>query len=260
MGLVLTWQEIGNKKIEGSPMKLILLSCLFCMSAMVQCRVDANDDWQSIGKVGGVETFVKPDDPVTRTKAVKGTMTIAVHISNVLGVFVDASVAPQWVDLLTEMSELRFEQQQCTSNDSAFVKSISEMDPSLVRPEDVEVVHQEYGFPWPLQPRDFVLLRQFKYDAEKKAVDVYYESIEDLRLPPKDGVIRGVNIYSRFYFRATAEGGTYIEVETQVDLKGSLPSFVINQIQKLWPMKTLGALKTVTQKGVTAPLARIADW
>ena len=241
-------------------MKLIaVLSCLFYMAAIALCRGDSND-WQSIGKVGGVETFVKPDDPVTRTKAVKGTLGIPVHISNVLGVFVDASVAPQWVDLLSEMSELRFEQQQCTSGDSAFVKSIAQMDPALIKPEDVEVVHQEYGFPWPLQPRDFVLLRQFKYDAEQKSVDVYYESIEDLRLPPKDGVIRGVNIYSRFYFSATAEGGTYIEVETQVDLKGSLPSFVINQIQKLWPMKTLGALKTVTQKGVSAPLARIADW
>ena len=214
-------------------------------------------EWVRVAKLGNVETLTKPDDPVTKTKAVKGITTFkGLHISSILGVFRDAKVANEWVDLLKSMKEYPYEQKQCTS-ESPFVSSMSTVEGDAM--QDIEVINQVYAFPWPIQARDFVLLRQFNFRNETRDVEVYYESIEDSRIPVKEEYIRGTNIYSRFYFRAEGDN-TYCEVETQVDLKGTLPSSVINLIQKFWPMKTLGALEKIARKGTVAPLSRVAAW
>ena len=255
---------------------VVLLRLFLAMAALLAAAgaggavgAAASDDWRPLGSVLGVQTWVKPDDPVTKTKAVKGSKTFAsVHISSILGVFDDASVAPRWVDMLSTMTELEFEQQQCTS-ESAFVAAVSSVSASASADggaggqlhKDVSVVHQTFAFPWPIAPRDFVMLRQFDYDREAKEVRVYYESVTDARLPHSDKTIRAHNVYSKFFFKALPDGrGTYVEVETQVDLKGTLPSMVINQVQKFWPSLTLSALGKLTKAGTVPPLARVADW
>jgi len=220
-------------------------------------------DWQSLGSIGGVQTYTKPDDPVTKTKAVRGTRLFAnLHISHILGVFKDAAVATQWVDMLSAMHEYDFVANQCSAEESsAFVSKHTSSTTTIDPPSpDVQVVHQTYGFPWPIAPRDFVFLREFSFDESKAQVDVYYESITDGRVPVKDAVIRARNVYTLFRFKAV-EGGTEVQVETAVDLKGSLPSVVINQVQKFWPMKTLLALERLSKKaGKTSVLARVAEW
>jgi hypothetical protein len=222
-------------------------------------------DWQIVGNIGGVETYTKPDDPVTRTKAVRGTRLFAnLHISNVLGVFKDVAVATQWVDMLSAMHEYDFVPRQCSAEEeeaSAFVtKHTSSSSTNAPPSSDVQVVHQTYSFPWPIAPRDFLFLREFSFDEKKAEVNVYYESVLDDRVPVKDGVIRARNVYTVFRFKAV-EAGTEVQVETAVDLKGTLPSVVINQIQKLWPMKTLLALERLSKKvGSSSALARVAAW
>lgn len=215
----------------------------------------ADEAWSSLGTFGGVTTYVKPDCLITRTKAVKGSKIFKnQHISGVLGVFSNATVAPEWVDMLKSMNEYPLVQDQCRG-DTVFAKATL----SAQRNPDTEVIHQVYNFPWPIQSRDFTLLRRFSFDAEKKEVEVYYESIQDDRVPISEQHIRGANIYSRFFFRKVVEG-TWVEIETQVDLKGSLPSILINQVQKLWPMKTLNALEALVRKGSVPDLERVKSW
>ena len=220
----------------------------------------AMSEWQSIGVLGGVDTYVKPDDPVTRTKAVRGTKLLKnLHISSVMGAFADASVNPQWVDMLRKMKVFAYEPQQCTA-ETAFAKSLEAVDGEDAL-RDISVLHQVYSFPWPIQARDFCLLRQFRYDADRKEVEIYYESILDGRVPVDLSNIRGTNIYSRFFFRSAPEdNATYCEIETQVDLKGSLPPAVINLVQRLWPTKTINALEALARRGTVPPLARVSAW
>ena len=67
----------------------------------------------------------------------------------------------------------------------------------------------------------------------------------------KKGVIRAESPLTRWIFesRDSNEGvGTYVDVETLVDNKGSLPAWLVNMIQGSWPYKTLSALQKLSSQ------------
>eukprot|EP01038_Epipyxis_sp_PR26KG_P007896 gene7896-10716_t len=53
---------------------------------------------------------------------------------------------------------------------------------------------------------------------------------------------------------------TMIEIESFVDMKGSIPTWFINHMQRYWPETTVATFNKLAKKGAIQPHPRIADW
>ena len=207
------------------------------------------DNWVAIGVEKGVEQFMfKKSDSAAIT--VKGRKLLPFHISQIMGSFNNASIAHLWVDKLSSMREYDYIRGECSVSPSSSDGSF----------KDFGVVHQVYGLPWPVKDRDFVLFRKFNYNEKLRTIVVDYESVNDTRLPVCDRFVRAHSNYSRWYFEAKEGGSTLVEVETMIDMKGSLPVFLINILQRSWPSNTILSLENLVSLSITAPLARVSKW
>ena len=80
--------------------------------------------------------------------------------------------------------------------------------------------------------------------------------------PPVAGVIRAFNPLTRWIFRSAEDGSGYtdISVESTVDSRGSIPSFVINYFQRRWPSKALGDFYDLVVTKRVGPRTDLNDW
>lgn len=124
-------------------------------------------------------------------------------------------------------------------------------------PDDY-IVYTRFKFPWPTSHRDFLLRTQcFYYPKEKKIIRYQY-SIKDARVPPKKGVIRAVIHYSRYTLVSIANGTkTRMSAIGYGDPKGSIPSFIVNFIQRRWPMKNMKSITEQLKKPHVIDLPRV---
>jgi hypothetical protein len=149
------------------------------------------------------------------------------------------------------------------------------------------VLYQLYNFPWPVQDRDFVLKRRVIRNNDRQILSIYYNSVEDARFASLESAIRGETLDTFWGFRCMDSealdtddvsktnidephghtknncGRTFIEVSTVVDLKGALPTWLVNQLQKQWPSKTIDSLVTLADKLMKlgrSPHEQYANW
>lgn len=124
-----------------------------------------------------------------------------------------------------------------------------------------DVIYQYYDFPWPINDRDMVLQRKITFDAAKGEVFVDIKSVVDVNFPEVKDVIRGESPVAYWSFKwDKALQRTSLEGAVVVDLKGSLPAWLINQLQKMWPSKTINGLKDVARRGSSLPHALAELW
>ena len=195
---------------------------------------DDNDDDVKVF----IDTYTK-QNPGTRLLSFRGdAMGVPIHISDAISHFENLTLSFDWIDLLKEAREI--------SND---------------------VVYQVLRMPWPVSDRDLLLKKEWVFDNETKLVNVSYYSVLDEEAehivgPPKAGVIRAFNPLTRWIFRSSADhkGHTDISVESTVDSRGSIPSFVINYFQRRWPSKALGDFYNLVKSNKVGPRADLIDW
>ena len=135
------------------------------------------------------------------------------HIAQIWAVFSDVSKQAEWIDRLKE------------------TRLVSELSEQSVR------YYSEYYSPWPISNRDFLFQRVINIDQDSKVITVMVNSVEDEREPEADCCVRGW--LSRAYWRFTAQesGKTKVEVEVVTDPKGLIPTWIINLVQRSWPVK-----------------------
>ncbi len=163
---------------------------------------------------------------------------------------------------------------------------------------NVNIVHQFYNFPFPIQNRDFVMKRTFSWNEIEKSLHGDYFSMEDPRIPLNPEVVRGHSAFTWWDFKVVANNNnndngsidskkdagedlvevsinglidqhqkkkknssfTRIEVATVVDLRGSIPAWLVNQLQKRWPSMTINKLTSLAALHDTTPVVRVMDW
>ncbi|MBT6488737.1 MAG: hypothetical protein HOK97_03180, partial [Deltaproteobacteria bacterium] len=108
--------------------------------------------------------------------------------------------------------------------------------------------------------RDFVFHRNINIDQAAKSIAVVVHSVDDDRAPKTDCCVRGW--LSRAYWRFTAlpGGKTKIEVEVITDPKGMIPTWIINLVQKSWPVKSIGNLVARAAQDDITPVPEFATW
>ncbi len=194
-----------------------LLFLLFLITATA-----AEAEWKKIDEQDGIQAFSE-EVPGSKTVAFRGVATLDAPASKILWVLLDNDHSTEWVDRLKTVKVLK-----------------------AVSPTDF-VVYQEYKLSWPAANRDYVMEKKAVRDPKTKQISVVMKSVEHADAPKTTGV-RAELKRSAYILTPLDNGKTQVEAEIHSDAKGSLPSMVVNSVQKGWPVKTLKGLAEQVKK------------
>lgn len=208
-----------------------------CLVALVLAPSALAQDgaWERYDDRSGVVSYRRAMAD-SKLLATRGVSTVSSHIARLLGVYLDATKATSWVNLLVQLDERKI-------------------------PGGHDAIERQiYDMPWPVADREFVFKRTVTWDAAHKTVTVTYNSVDDARFPITDDYVRAIDHGSYFRFTTQPDGGTEIEAVAMVDPMGSLPAWLFNSVQRAWPRESILALVTAAAQPDVTPFAEVASW
>jgi hypothetical protein len=177
--------------------------------------------WEKIDDEDGIKVFRKevPGSPLV---AFRGEGMIAAPLEKLLWVLADNAHRTDWVDRLKKSVVLS------TTGNYEYV------------------VYQHFSLPFPISDRDYVYRGRATRDKHG-VVTLDIASVTHPKAPATVGV-RAHLIGSRYVLTPKGPDKTYVVVEVHTDPKGAIPTWLVNLIQKSWPMKTLKGLRAQVAK------------
>ncbi len=188
-------------------------------------------DWEHIDTTDGVWVYKKDagDDVMFR-----GTMRANVGIGELLTVHSDPSHRPHWVSSYADHE-------------------------TLERGANSETYWLKLDMPFGVTNRDYVLESNYQFNESNRTVTSVIETVEHDAKPEQDCCVRA-RTRTEYTFQAADEDTTVIEVVVQTDLKGRVPSRVVNSAQRDWPVETLTSLvERASGSGIEAD-SRVDGW
>ena len=170
----------------------------------------------------------KKNSPEDEVNTYRGTTTMPMSIERIAYVLDDTESKTEWVSRLKQENRL-------------------EGNPFSYR----SIAYQHYNLSWPVSDRDYVIESKWSVMKDKKlpTVILSIKSIVRDSVPEIEGRVRG-QLYRLVYKLEKLESNqTRVIVEIMVNPKGLLPNFMINLIQKDWPITTLRQLNAQALKG-----------
>ena len=170
----------------------------------------------------------KKNSPEDEVNTYRGTTTMPMSIERIAYVLDDTESKTKWVSRLKQENRL-------------------EGNPFSYR----SIAYQHYNLSWPVSDRDYVIESKWSVMKDKKlpTVSLSIKSIVRDSVPEIEGRVRG-QLYRLVYKLEKLESNqTRVTVEIMVNPKGLLPNFMINLIQKDWPITTLRQLNIQALKG-----------
>ena len=212
---------------------VVIFILIFALSA---CKTTSGTKWIEINqeplddneKSEFTIIVEKKNSPEDEVNTYRGTTTMPISIERIAYVLDDTESKKEWVSRLKE--ETRLEE-----NSSSY-RSIA---------------YQHYNLSWPVSDRDYVIESKWSVMKDKKlpTVILSIKSIVHDTVPEIEGRVRG-QLYRLVYKLEKLESNqTRVTVEIMVNPKGLLPNFMINLIQKDWPITTLRQLNAQALKG-----------
>jgi hypothetical protein len=188
------------------------------------------DSWTKIDDADGI-TIYRRDVPGSNVIAFKAEGLVRAPLVRVASVVLDTSRASEWIEGLAEAHIVRW---------------ISDR-------EYVEYDH--FKTPFVLKDRDFVTRSRLEYDPGRGALTIRVRSATDPAAPPTS-YVRGELITSTFVLTPTSEG-TWVSGDVHCDPRGSIPTWLVNFVQKDWPHDTLKRLRAQVAKPNNAEMRSI---
>jgi hypothetical protein len=215
-------------------MRLLVSTLLAVFALSGVARADApsaTPKWEQFDEEDGIRMF-RRDVPGSSIVALRGEAFVAAPIARVASVLIDRKRSPEWIDRLVKTKVIR----------------------ELSETEAISWNHIKT--PTPLKDRDFVFKTVLTTEPAKRKVLFSYYSVRDSLAPEYDAYVRGSFQSGKFELtvaeRTNADGtktqGTIVVAEVIVDPRGSVPTFIVNMVQKSWPHKTLTALRKQVAK------------
>lgn len=183
--------------------------------------------WEEIDHAHGIKVY-KKDEPGTKLHAFRGVGIVDAPMEKVIWVLGDNTHRTEWVDRLKK---------------SVILEKKNEYD---------FVLYQHFGSPAVISDRDFVYRAQ-AYSRKDGAAVLDIHSITHPKAPATVGV-RGELKYSSYVLTRVGDK-TLVDVSVSLDPKGSLPGWIVNLVQKSWPMNTLKALREHVKKPFVGTLS-----
>jgi hypothetical protein len=177
--------------------------------------------WEKIDEEDGIKVFRKevPGSPLV---AFRGEAMVSAPIEKLLWVLADNAHRTDWVDRLKKSVVLQ------TNGSYEYI------------------VYQHFGLPFPISDRDYVYRGRATRD-KNGVVTLDIASVTHPKAPATVGV-RANLIGSRYVLTPKGPEKTYVVVEIHTDPKGAIPTWLVNLIQKSWPMKTMQGLRSQVAK------------
>ena len=198
---------------------LLGLSWLSLPRASYADDAPASGKWEKVTSDSGINVF-KKDVEGSPIIAFKGDGVIDANILRVASVLTDTSRSKEWIDRLV---------------DAAVLETISPL-------ERIQYTHIKT--PPGLDDRDFVARAKMTIDGENKRITVAIHSTTHPSKPAgANGIVRGELLGSSFLLVPLPGGKTRVITEIHADPKGSVPKFVVNMVQKDWPINTIKGLR-----------------
>lgn len=193
------------------------------------------DGWEYITTDDGVSVYKKEVEG-SDIVAFRGVMYADLHIGKIISVFRDPKQRPHWVDRYANHT-------------------------TYERTPWSETYWIHFGLPWPVSDRDYVLQSKAEVRPEKRTVITRIKSVERDEKPKDECCVRAV-VYGTYYefVALPGEERTKLMVEVHTEPKGSIPSWLVNLIQKSWPSKTLKGLVERAAEVDPKPVEKLADW
>jgi hypothetical protein len=112
--------------------------------------------------------------------------------------------------------------------------------------------------PWPVWDRDVVLDVQFEFSADHRALTVRFKNLDDKLRPVPDRVVRMPKLVGFYKMVELSPGHTNVVYQVEVDIGGSIPDWIADEVAKDLPYYTLLSLRErvegITEEfPVTAP-------
>ena len=189
-----------------------------CAAQLVKiARATEQDGWISLGvskNVAIMKKLTRSGDPPA--SCVKGALDIDVPPDFALRLLMDSSHACELDDMLKDIE---------------LVHEIS---------DTMHIRHLHYKAVWPTTARDFAVLDVVGRIDESTSIHGAV-SIVDPRIPEDRGYVRGEVLAGGYVVEAIPRQPkrAHITYITQVDLKGSVPTFVVNKVTESQPMCAL---------------------
>ena len=200
-----------------------LLTWLLLAPMQVAVALDLN--WNEVYAAEGV-TVYRAEAENTKFFAFKGETVYDAEIGKVLHVLLDNEHRVEWVGRLYFNEVLESES-----------------------PYDY-VLYQAFELPAMFANRDYVYHGTVTED-DAGVLTLQMNSIEHDKAPETVGV-RANLINSRYLLTPLEDGKTRIEVEILTDPKGWMPAWLVNIIQKSWPVDTLNGIRSQFDKDYAA--------
>lgn len=203
---------------------------------LLACAPAAAAGWENVGTKQGVRVSRMAVEGSSKF-AFRGEYVANVHIGRVAQVFADPGSRRHWVDRWAADKEL--------DSKGPFDRTY------WIR----------FGLPFPVSDRDYVLHTRGELDAGKRVIVARIKSVNHPAKGEDSCCVRG-NVTTTYYKFEAIPGAerTKLTVEVHTDPKGMLPGWLVNLIQKDWPVKTLTALAAAAQRPGVATLADCTDW
>lgn len=172
--------------------------------------------WEEMGSDEGIRVY-RRDVPGSPLVAFKGTGMVDAPLGKIAWVLSDNAHRTNWVDRLKR---------------SVVLEQRSAFD---------FILYQHFQLPPLISDRDYVYRAIGSRNPKTGVVTLQISSVTHPKAPPTVGV--RARLYESRYVLTPKGDRTHVTVEIHTDPKGSLPAWLVNMIQKSWPMNTLQALR-----------------
>jgi hypothetical protein len=183
-------------------------------------------DWEELYTEDSV-TVSKQEVEGSKLVAFKGDTELDAPLEKVLYVLMDNEHRLEWVGRLYENRVLE-----------------------QVTPHEY-FIYQAFELPTPFSNRDYVYHGEATLDEATGVVTLSMSSTEHEAAPETIGV-RAQLVNSRYKLTPLSSDRTRVEVEIMTDPKGMMPAWLVNMIQKSWPVDTLNGIRGQLDKPFTA--------
>lgn len=97
--------------------------------------------------------------------------------------------------------------------------------------------------PWPLKNREFVLKKTMTTGSDNDYTKIKFHSVDTTLITPDEENVRAIIYDGSFTITSINDNKSRIDIIAHADLKGFIPDFIKNYLQKVWPLYTLRRLK-----------------
>ena len=106
--------------------------------------------------------------------------------------------------------------------------------------------YSRFTAPWPASDRDFIYRIRLQHQQNDQLV-FHMRSEQNARMPEQDGIVRAELIESTYTLTRLQTQQTRVELVFHADLKGWLPVWIINIVQRALPFLMLKNLRTLAE-------------